>query len=244
MVKDFVSSISTHPVRDSYIETEINYLIDKYKEAEGLSVLESPIDLMQMLEFILEYSIDFQNIKEVFPALRRFDGDILGCTDFEEKMVVIDKALYDQNRKRANFTIAHEISHIIFHEKLYFRERDQLRLEIDSKKQPSFVCRDYTKIKKKRPIIEQQADKGASFLLLPKDLLLNKWDEIKPKYQRVLNSQVKKGFEPNLIKSLATDFSDLLETSKQAIEIRVRNLGIDFFGFSQEGVPKQVSLFG
>lgn len=245
MVKDFVSSINTHPVKDTRIEGEINHLIEQYKAFAEISQLEEPVDLTELLEFVLEYDLDFQDVKEVFPALRTFDGDILGCTDFEEKRVVIDKTLFDQNRKRANFTIAHEISHIIFHEKLYFREKDQLRLEIDSKEQPSFVCRDYAKSKAIKPIIEQQADKGASFLLLPQGLLLHKWEkEIKPKYKGALNSQVKKAFEPCLIKSMAADFSDLLETSKQALEIRIGKLGIDFFGFCQEGVPRQVSLFG
>ncbi len=242
MVQDLITTINMHPVRDSYIEDEINHLINRYLH-ENNETIENTLDLTAIAEFTLGYPINFGNIKELYPALRSFNGDILGCTDFETKEIIIDSDLYENNIKRANFTIAHEITHIILHEKHYFIHKDQLNLDLVTKKEPSFICRDYQKVNDKKPIIEQQADKGASFLLMPKKLLNHKWGNVKSKYSDWLNLGLNQEKENKVISILINEFSDEIQVSKQALEIRIKNLGVEFFGFMKEGEPRQVGLF-
>ena len=134
------------------IENKSKKLLYKYFKDNNKSVT-LPIPTIDILEY-LGYDIDF-----------RSDGiytnkDILGGVIPNEKKVELNESL-TSNEGRLNFTIAHEIGHIILHvnnsnNELFFRKDNN--------------CKEDDKIDdKKRKAIEQEADKFAAYLLMPTD---------------------------------------------------------------------------
>ena len=89
-----------------HIEEKSNKLLHKYFKHNNESITV-PIPTIEILEY-LGYDIDF-----------RSDGiyknkDILGGVIPKEKIVQLNESL-TKNEGRLNFTIAHEIGHIILH---------------------------------------------------------------------------------------------------------------------------------
>ena len=89
---------------------------------------------------------------------------MLGATWLDDGLVVIDSSL-EGNEGRFSFTIGHEIGHWQLHRPLLEMEKVTLPLfsrEPGTKASQAIVCRD-----KQRDDAEKQADKFASFLLMP-----------------------------------------------------------------------------
>jgi len=225
MNKDYgiINTIFVTPQSVKQIEKRINDIISNYLEKNGWE-LDQPIELKDFIEDELGYTFELENMPE----------DILGCTYFESKRVVIDKKLYENLPKRANFTIAHEIAHICLHEKYYNREKEQKKLAFMPADVPSSINRESRD--PSRPNAERQADWAASFILMQEKLILNYWNDIKDNYKSYLNRPVSKTDETNFKKSIVNDLTEELQVSKEALGYRIENLGLEFFGLiPQEG---------
>ena len=122
----------------------------KYKKTNQ----EAPVPVIDILEY-LGYDIDFRNdgIYE--------DESILGGLVIEKKKVQLNESL-TTNEGRLNFTIAHEIGHIILHAPLADINKNLFRKDN--------YCDD-NNLKKQERLIERQADKFAAFLLMPSILV-------------------------------------------------------------------------
>jgi hypothetical protein len=96
-----INQITVTKQSKKQVETRINNLIYEYLNKNGWQ-LDQPIELKDFIEDHLGYKFELADLPE----------DILGCTYFEAKRVIIDNQLFEENPKRANFTIGHEISHI------------------------------------------------------------------------------------------------------------------------------------
>ena len=136
------------------IEKKSNKLLEEYFDYKKES-LTTPVPTIDILEY-LGYDIDF-----------RSDGiyknkDILGGVIPVEKRVELNESL-TSNEGRLNFTIAHEIGHIILH---VDNTDNDFFFRIDNN------CEDENKInEKKRKLIENEADQFAAYLLMPSDII-------------------------------------------------------------------------
>ena len=136
------------------IEKKSNKLLEEYFDYKQ-ELLNTPVPTIDILEY-LGYDIDF-----------RSDGiyknkDILGGVIPVEKRVELNESL-TSNEGRLNFTIAHEIGHIILH---VDNTDNDFFFRIDNN------CEDENKInEKKRKLIENEADQFAAYLLMPSDII-------------------------------------------------------------------------
>ena len=130
------------------IENKSIELLKEYFDYKKESIT-TPIPTIDLLEY-LGYDIDF-----------RCDGiyknkDILGGVIPNEKRVELNECLI-KNEGRLNFTIAHEIAHIVLH--------------VDNNKNTFFFRKDNKNDSKseenRRKIIEKEADQFAAYLLMP-----------------------------------------------------------------------------
>ena len=131
------------------IEKKSNKLLEEYFDYKKES-LTTPVPTIDILEY-LGYDIDF-----------RSDGiyknkDILGGVIQVEKRVELNESL-TTSEGRLNFTIAHEIGHIILHvsnedSALFFRKNSN--------------CKDSKINDNKRKLLENEADQFAAYLLMP-----------------------------------------------------------------------------
>jgi len=136
------------------IEKKSNKLLEDYFKHNNKSIT-APIPTIDILEY-LGYDIDF-----------RSDGlyknkDILGGVIPKEKKVELNESL-TKNEGRLNFTIAHEIGHIILHvnnkdNDFFFRSDNNYE--------------DENKINdRKRKLIENEADQFAAYFLMPSNII-------------------------------------------------------------------------
>ena len=138
------------------IESKVDKLLSDFfnSKKEGIS---TPVPVIDILEY-LGYDIDFRNdgIYE--------DKDILGGVIPEQKKVELNEVL-SQNEGWLNFTVAHEIGHIILH--LPLDNKNKLFREGDN-------CKNNEDLKEKsRKLIEIEADKFAAYLLMPGNIIKN-----------------------------------------------------------------------
>ena len=137
-----------------HIEEKSNKLLHKYFKHNNESITV-PIPTIEILEY-LGYDIDF-----------RSDGiyknkDILGGVIPKEKIVELNESL-TKNEGRLNFTIAHEIGHIILH---VDNEDNDFFFRSDNNCEDENIIND-----KKRKLIENEADQFAAYLLMPSDII-------------------------------------------------------------------------
>ena len=136
------------------IEQKSLDLLQRYSKDTGKKI-ELPIPVLDMIEY-LGYDIDFRTYDK--------SKDILGETYLNEKLVAINENLTEKQEGRMHFTVAHEIGHIILHAQLATPDFQILLKD----QEPNILCRkedgfDGTNNK----ALEWQADKFASFLLMP-----------------------------------------------------------------------------
>ena len=141
-------------LKSKEIEQKSLDLLERYSKDTGEKI-QLPIPVLDMIEY-LGYDIDF----------RQYDksDEILGETYLKEKLVAINENLAEKQEGRMHFTAAHEIGHIILHAPLATPDFQMLLKD----QKPNILCRkedgfDGTNNK----TLERQADKFASFLLMP-----------------------------------------------------------------------------
>ena len=86
------------------IEFKANDLLSSYYEAKDSSI-ETPVDPIDVLEFI-GFSVEYVNDK--------YASNIYGALQVDKKVVEVN-ADVKINEGMENFTIAHELGHIVLH---------------------------------------------------------------------------------------------------------------------------------
>ncbi len=153
----------TLPIKIPYlapaqIESATKELLRKYAAWKGQPP-RPPIPVDAIVEHILNLRFEVDDLRA-----RLNTPDVLGATWLDDGLVVIDSSL-EGNEGRFSFTIGHEIGHWQLHRPLLEMEKVTLPLfsrEPGTKASQAIVCRD-----KQRDDAEKQADKFASFLLMP-----------------------------------------------------------------------------
>ena len=194
-------------LKDSEIEkNSIKLLTDFYDN----NFIEAPIPVFDIVEY-LDYHLDF-NIEGIFK-----DGNILGATSIADKKVEINEKISNQEG-RMNFTIAHEIGHILLHGSL----------------KNHVLCRKNEGIYgDKKDLIEVQADKFAAYLLMPTELVKkafyesydNPMNVSKRKFMEMFFPKSKK-YKAMMIASKILDNGDFNNVSKLAMINRLIGLNL------------------
>ena len=165
------------------IEEAAEALLGKY-QLKSKTELTSPINLELIINELDDFYVDVLDLKS------KYGQDTIGAIFFEngENCIAVDNALdpkkYPEMRGRYNFTIAHECGHWVLHAPTKLEERRGAKL-FDVGNEPLVLCRTFAGSSK--PEIERQADRFASYMLMPKELVVREWMRLYPDQWGPLN---------------------------------------------------------
>lgn len=149
------------------LEAAANELLDGYARKNG-PITAPPIPVEDILEFHLGLSLDFDSLKQ------DLGDDVLGATCAEDGRVYVDESL-DPHRNQPKegpfrFTIAHEIAHWQLHRHDYTESSGPI-----SSRAAKLV---YSRGTPTNTRIEAQANRFASYLLMPRSMVMASYKEI------------------------------------------------------------------
>lgn len=209
---------------DSYIEDEAQHLVSDWFASKGKPA-KLPIPVEEMIEFQLELALSIADLRTELGH-----PDVLGGIWFGSREIKVDKSLeYEENpvmRGRYNFTLAHEVGHWCLHREVLAADPSAMHLfEKDSA--PAFVCRSSV-----RPREEIQADMFAGYLLMPRQMVYDAWQEWRGNDDPVRigdlpigNYHGNRDADRNMAMDLfAKPLAELFHVSGQAMRIRLQKL--------------------
>jgi Zn-dependent peptidase ImmA (M78 family) len=133
------------------IEIAAETLLEQYRITSKRE--EFPILVENIAEQFLGYSIDITD-EGLFS-----NPKLLGGISFETDTIFVNASIED-HEGRYNFTIAHEIGHHVLHREIFCNG-----VNIEDK----ILCREVSS----KPLVEQQADRFAAALLMPRKDMIN-----------------------------------------------------------------------
>lgn len=174
---------SQHCMPNRKIEDAAEILLCKY-QLKSKAELTLPINVELIINELEDFYVDVQDLRS------KYGQDAIGAIFFEngENCIAVDKIidpnLYPETRGKYNFTIAHECGHWILHAPAKLEERRAAKL-FDVGNEPLVLCRTFAGSSK--PEIERQADRFASYMLMPKELVVREWMRLYPDQWGPLN---------------------------------------------------------
>lgn len=151
------------------IERAANQLLAEFGQRFS-PVADPAVPVEGILESFLDWTLEFDDLVTLHNL-----PDALGAIYLRSRRVVIDMSLdpteHPNMEGRYHFTLAHEIGHIRLHQPV---------LDVAGPNQTPqgeiILCRDTGRTKK--PQMEWQADRFASYLLMPADMVRAAWVEL------------------------------------------------------------------
>jgi hypothetical protein len=195
-------------MKDQDFEDEATVLLAEYGTKFG-HVTAPPVPVDEIVELYLLLSLEFNDMQKLFGV-----ADVHGALWVKDKRVGIDQLL-DPARNAAmlgryRFTLAHEAGHWRLHRQLFLRRANQVTLLPEGVDRPEYVCRSGD-----TEPIEVQANRFASCLLMPREMLKRAWHEWRGSMEPV--------FLPDLRAENGGDCADEL-----ILEEAVRPLAVKF----------------
>jgi len=127
--------------------------------------------------------------------------------------IVLDANTNSYNRPRANFSVAHELGHIILHEELYLGCHSiQESVELSKR------------LKKSYPRIERNVNYFAGAILVPRKTIFEHTEKL---YEAILKVYAGDLEWNEVMPKLYSSLANLYHVSVQTIKIRLENLKID-----------------
>lgn len=215
------------------IEAEASAILERYsKECEP--ILKPPVPVDDLPEMILKVRLEFDDLRKMLGRT-----DAIGATWFETHEIYIDQSLdptdHPRKRGRYRFTVGHEIGHWVLHRRYVPDRASQLTFFEERSPEPSILCREANK----REPAEWQADRFASFLLMPRDLVLKAWRERHgqggpwqfdlQKFQAAVANGFADSYDAvakTMMNHMASEIAPAFEVSTEAMRIRLENLGL------------------
>jgi len=201
--------IQYHPYSNEKLETIARTIISRHNPR--LTKELAPIPIEDIMERSFGLQLDYQHIRKNLEILGEtiFEDCPVGIYDFDggegyklipakAGTVIIDVRLLDGNNGRLRFTYAHELAHWVIDKQYFIQKGETARMT----NKPTISSDVHKKI-------ENQADRLASRLLMPKCTLKNAF------YHN----------QTNRLDTIA-NLADLYQVSKQAMEIRLIDLGL------------------
>ncbi len=157
---------------EAEIEAQAISVLDRYS-SEVEPIFRPPVPVDEIPERLLRLRLDFDDLRTMLGGSR----DAIGVIWFERRETFIDQSLdpyeHPSKKGRYHFTIGHEIGHWVLHRRHVPNRKSQLGLLGGHAPAPSILCR---KSNQKEPV-EWQADRFSSYLLMPRNLVLQAWRE-------------------------------------------------------------------
>jgi len=225
-------------MKDQEFEDEAALLLAEYGNQHG-QVTAPPIPIDEIIEIYLGLQLTFNDMKRLFGV-----GDVHGALWVNNRRVGIDERLDPSVNSamlgRYRFTLAHEAGHWRLHRHLFLRKANQLAMLPDNVERPEYICRSSDS----EPI-EIQANRFASCLLLPREMVKRAWHEwrgsMNPIYLDDLNAQrqqtltaevlrrggVKAGEDAEdkmLLEHACRPLAEIFEVSPGAMRIRLEGM--------------------
>ncbi|MCZ2340880.1 MAG: ImmA/IrrE family metallo-endopeptidase [Bacteroidales bacterium] len=223
------------------IEAEADFLLAEFGKVHG-AVVAPPVPLDEIIELHLGLYSDFLDMNAEFGH-----GDIHGAIFFHEKKIAVDMQfdpkLYPNKRGRYRFTLGHETGHWCLHRKHFLRRGGEQFLFEGVPSKPDFVCRSS---EKKKPV-EWQADTFAAYLLMPRTLMKDAWEQWRgevgaialseiddARKQKILTAELlRRGSmeltaeaqENVILEHLSRPLAEQFDVSALAMRIRLEDLG-------------------
>ena len=223
---------------DKDFEDEAAILLAKFGEDYG-AVTTPAVPVEEIAELHLELSLTFDDMQSLFGV-----DDVHGALWVNQRRIGIDCRLDPTENPsmlgRYRFTLAHEIGHWQLHRHLFFKNANQPMLLIDNVERPEYICRSSD-----TDPLEYQANRFASCLLMPRELVKKSWEEwrgdLEPIYlddlqldkQAILVAEAaKRGpywsnekSEDNLLfENACRPMAELFAVSPDAMRIRLENM--------------------
>lgn len=211
-------------MKDQEFEDEAALLLAEYGNKHG-QVNAPPIPVDDIVELYLKLSLEFLNMQKLFGV-----DDVHGALWVNEKRVGIDQQLdparYPAMLGRYHFTLAHEAGHWRLHRQLFLRRANQHSLFAEGVERPEYICRSSD-----NEPIEIQANRFASCLLMPREMVKRSWHAWRDGMEPIYLPDLRNGsgsddsderLMENAIRPLATTF----QVSPSAMRIRAENIGL------------------
>lgn len=225
-------------LEDQEFEEAAALMLAEYGNHHG-QVAAPPVPIDDIVEGHLKLVIEIRDLRAEYP-----EGDVLGAIYFNEKKIVVDQSLVPEDFPamlgRYRFTLAHELGHWRLHRHLYLRRANERSLFPDCPSGPNHVLRSRQYDPK-----EVQANRFASCLLMPKEMLKREWfawrgsmdrvylDDLRARQQQILAAEIFRKASPNmgdeaienaLFEHAARPLAEKFEVSPEAMRIRLEGL--------------------
>jgi hypothetical protein len=208
---------------DQAFEDETTLLLAEYGKKRG-QVTAPPIPVDDIVELYLELTLEFIDTRREFGV-----DDVHGALWVNKKLVGIDQRLdpgrYPAMLGRYRFTLAHEAGHWRLHRQLFQKKANQLTLLPEKADRPEYICRSGS-----TEPIEFQANRFASCLLMPRDMVKRGWHEwrgnMDPMYLADLRAEVSGDISDELVlENAVRPFAATFQVSPEAMRIRCEGMG-------------------
>jgi hypothetical protein len=205
-------------MKDQEFENEAALLLAEYGN-KHYQVMAPPVPVDEMVELYLGLSLEFLDMQKLFGV-----GDVHGALWVNEKRVGIDQRLdpatYPAMLGRYHFTLAHEAGHWRLHRQLFLRRANQHSLLPEGRERPEYICRSSD-----TEPIEYQANRFASCLLMPREILKRAWHEwrdgMEPIYLPDLRAENgEDGTDEMIMENAVRPLARAFQVSTEAMRIR------------------------
>jgi Zn-dependent peptidase ImmA (M78 family) len=161
-------------IANGIIERNAEALLAQYALARGIEI-RAPVPIEDIVEKFLKLHVEFDDLHRRLGVPRQGkEADIFGAIWLDKGEIVIDESLDPEVRPvlegRYRFTLGHEAGHWRLHRPLLEKDRNQGALFGDTR-QPIVACR----ASQSNDRAEVQANQYSSFLLMPRNLVLQAW---------------------------------------------------------------------
>lgn len=210
---------------EKHIEEDAELLLAEYGR-DHQAIIGPPVPVEELAEVQLQLTVEIDDLRATFES-----DDVLGAIWFKDSLIKVDRSLDPHDRPqmlgRFRFTLAHEAGHWRLHRKHYREDPSQSHL-FGGRGAPAFVCRSSDK----QPV-EWQADCYASYLLLPRKLVLAAWQEwrgsLDPAVLNTLPLVASIGARDPAdarFEAFCKPLAQRFEVSAEAMRIRLEKLGL------------------
>lgn len=225
-------------MKDQEFDDEAALLLAEYGTNHG-QVTAPPIAIDEIVELYLKLRLEFIDMRQLFGV-----DDVHGALWVNERRVGIDQRLdpveSPSMQGRYNFTLAHEAGHWRLHRQLFQRKANQLKLLPDSTERPEYICRSSDTAP-----IEFQANRFASCLLMPREMVKRAWHEwrgsmepiyltdLRDRQRQILTAEVlrrggaksgENGTDEMLLEHASRPLAELFQVSAEAMRIRLEGM--------------------
>ena len=211
----------------SEIESKALRLIYEYGQKLE-TITGPPIPVAEIIDCHFDISLKHDDLNR-----GKQGKTVLGSLNIEKNSLVVEESLdpyvFPHKEGRYRFTLAHEAGHWILHRPQLIAERKQQSL-FGGTTVELIVCRTTSK---KEPI-EWQADNFAAYLLMPKEMVFQAWQDhcgdLKPYVAEGeianLSARFCLGENETPTVSIAKEIAGIFKVSGQSMQIRLAELGL------------------